>query len=42
MMRKLNQLTHNEIAKKLGVTAQIIYAYESGKREPNIKSLIAL
>jgi len=42
MMRKLHGFTRDEVAEKLGVTVALIYAYESGKREPSIKSLIAL
>jgi transcriptional regulator with XRE-family HTH domain len=41
-LRKENNLTQDEIAKKIGLTRQSIAAYEKGIREPNFKLLIKI
>ena len=39
MLRKENNLSQNEVAKKINMTQQRISAYEKGKREPDIETL---
>ena len=39
MLRKENNLSQNELAKKINMTQQRISAYEKGKREPDIETL---
>ena len=41
-MRKLRGFTRIEFATLLGVSTALIVAYESGKREPSVKNLIAI
>ena len=41
-MRKLRGFTRIEFATQLGVSTALIVAYESGKREPSVKNLIAI
>lgn len=39
LLRKENNLSQNELAKKINMTQQRISAYEKGKREPDIETL---
>lgn len=42
MLRKALGLKLSDVADKMGVTPQAVSIYESGKREPGLKNLIAL
>lgn len=41
-LRKEKQLTVDEIAQKVGLSAQCIYNYETGKREPSITTIFKI
>lgn len=40
--RKALGIKQNELASQLGITPQALAIYETGRREPNLKNLIAL
>ena len=41
-LRKENDLTHKELSQKLNYDISVIGLWESGKREPSARSIIAL
>lgn len=41
-LRKMNQLTQEELALKVGVSREVITKWENGKMDPSLKSVVKL